>query len=148
MPQLAFLVFPLGAPNKARHPDTFHVSLSRTGCGALRKPWRRDSATRGSMSQPLPAGPSEMAAADGLCPICLGDLENATYVEVCQHRFCLVCIWEWAKVTETCPLCKQPFKRLLRTVTTDNSYEECLAGCPATGRQPGPGADPHSSPTA
>lgn len=83
------------------------------------------------MSQPLPAGPSEMAATDGLCPICLGDLENATYVEVCQHRFCFVCICEWAKLTETCPLCKQPFGRLLHTVTADNNREEDAAGWPA-----------------
>lgn len=72
-----------------------------------------------------------MAATDGLCPICLGDLENATYVEVCQHRFCFVCICEWAKLTETCPLCKQPFGRLLHTVTADNNREEDVAGWPA-----------------
>lgn len=69
-----------------------------------------------------------MAAADGLCPICLGQLENATCVEVCHHRFCFICIWEWAKLTETCPLCKQPFKQLLRTVTADNNHEERVAG--------------------
>lgn len=51
---------------------------------------RRDSATRGSMSQLPPEGPSEMAAADGLCPICLDDLGNAIYVEVCQHHFCFI----------------------------------------------------------
>ncbi|XP_032545402.1 E3 ubiquitin-protein ligase Topors-like [Chiroxiphia lanceolata] len=76
------------------------------------------------MSQLPPAGPSEVAAADGRCPICLGDLENATYVEVCQHCFCFICIREWAKLTETCPLCKQPFERLLHTVTVDGNYEE------------------------
>uniref|UniRef100_A0A8C5TI47 RING-type E3 ubiquitin transferase n=1 Tax=Malurus cyaneus samueli TaxID=2593467 RepID=A0A8C5TI47_9PASS len=48
-----------------------------------------------------PAGPSEKAAADGLCPICLGDLDTVTYVEVCRHRFCFICIREWAKLTET-----------------------------------------------
>lgn len=68
-----------------------------------------------------------MAAADGLCPICLGDLENATYAEVCRHRFCFICIREWAKLTKTCPLCKQPFKRLLRTVTVDSNHEEYVA---------------------
>uniref|UniRef100_A0A8C3NJK0 RING-type E3 ubiquitin transferase n=1 Tax=Geospiza parvula TaxID=87175 RepID=A0A8C3NJK0_GEOPR len=83
------------------------------------------------MSQLPPAGPSEMAAADGLCPICLGHLENATYVEVCQHRFCFICICEWAKLTETCPLCKQPFKQLLCAVTADNNHEERVAGCSA-----------------
>nr|XP_041567008.1 E3 ubiquitin-protein ligase Topors-like [Taeniopygia guttata]XP_041567010.1 E3 ubiquitin-protein ligase Topors-like [Taeniopygia guttata]XP_041567012.1 E3 ubiquitin-protein ligase Topors-like [Taeniopygia guttata] len=85
------------------------------------------------MSRLPPAGPLETAAADGLCPICLGNLENATCVEVCRHYFCFICIWEWAKLTETCPLCKQPFKRLLRAGTADNNHEERVAGrlvCP------------------
>ncbi|XP_005039322.1 PREDICTED: protein TRC8 homolog [Ficedula albicollis] len=87
------------------------------------------------MSQLLPAGPSEMAAADGLCPICLGDLENATCAEVCQHRFCLVCICEWAKLTETCPLCKRPLGRLLRAAAADESRGELGAGWPARRRR-------------
>ncbi|XP_027495790.1 E3 ubiquitin-protein ligase Topors-like [Corapipo altera] len=101
------------------------------------------------MSQLPPAGPSEVAAADGRCPICLGDLENATYVEVCQHCFCFICIREWAKLTETCPLCKQPFERLLHTVTADGNYEEYVLGSlpTAKGRQPGSGVDPHSGTT-
>ncbi|CAN8210812.1 unnamed protein product [Coccothraustes coccothraustes] len=69
-----------------------------------------------------------MAAADGLCPICLGHLENAIYVEDCLHRFCFICIWEWAKLTETCPLCKQPFKQLLSAVTADSNHKERVAG--------------------
>lgn len=148
----ACLGFPCFPSLSTRENQALCMSPSPgAGVGHLRKPWRRDSATRGSMSQPPPAGPSEMAAADGLCPICLGDLENATYVEVCQHRFCFVCIWEWAKVTETCPLCKQPFTRLLRTATEDSNHEECAAGWAglpaAKGGQPGPRAEPHSSAT-
>ncbi|XP_023774340.1 protein TRC8 homolog [Cyanistes caeruleus] len=81
------------------------------------------------MSRLPPAGPSETAAAEGLCPICLSDLENATCVEVCRHRFCFVCIREWAKLTESCPLCKQPFKRLL--CTAGSSHKEQAAARPA-----------------
>ncbi|XP_056363098.1 protein TRC8 homolog [Oenanthe melanoleuca] len=92
------------------------------------------------MSQLLPAGPSEMAAADGLCPICLGDLENATCAEACQHRFCSVCICEWAKLTETCPLCKQPLGRLLRAVTADGSGGEQGGGWPARRHRQAAGA--------
>ncbi|XP_010551195.1 PREDICTED: uncharacterized protein LOC104821879, partial [Tarenaya hassleriana] len=50
------------------------------------------------------------------CPICLGPFVNASYLDICFHKFCYRCITQWVKVVKgklsqppssvKCPLCK------------------------------------------
>uniref|UniRef100_A0A8C3V1G9 RING-type E3 ubiquitin transferase n=1 Tax=Catharus ustulatus TaxID=91951 RepID=A0A8C3V1G9_CATUS len=66
-----------------------------------------EEARQESASAP-PAGSSggqREPAAAGLCPICLGDLDNAAHVGTCLHTFCFGCIRQWAAVRAACPLC-------------------------------------------
>ncbi|KAJ1703762.1 hypothetical protein LUZ63_003541 [Rhynchospora breviuscula] len=45
------------------------------------------------------------------CGICLADMSQSIPGELdgCRHRFCYVCLMEWAKIESRCPLCKQRF---------------------------------------
>ena len=42
------------------------------------------------------------------CSICLGRLRRPKHGENCDHRFCTRCIDEWAKRSDTCPVCRKP----------------------------------------
>ncbi|KAF4805344.1 E3 ubiquitin-protein ligase Topors-like protein [Turdus rufiventris] len=89
-----------------------------------------EQALQESASAP-PAGSSggqREPAAAGLCPICLGDLDNAAHVGTCLHTFCFGCIRQWAAVRAACPLCRQRFGRILHTVRADDDYEEYEVG--------------------
>ncbi|XP_066910765.1 micronuclear linker histone polyprotein-like isoform X3 [Clytia hemisphaerica] len=54
------------------------------------------------------------------CVVCL-DKVNVRGVIICAHWFCFVCIHEWSKKTNTCPLCKQRF-RCITKVTVGKPY--------------------------
>ncbi|KAH9494768.1 PHD and RING finger domain-containing protein 1 [Bulinus truncatus] len=49
------------------------------------------------------------------CPICLNRLrtQDMGTPESCDHVFCLECIQEWARVTNTCPVDRQVFNLIL-----------------------------------
>uniref|UniRef100_A0A8C8B4I5 E3 ubiquitin-protein ligase Topors n=1 Tax=Otus sunia TaxID=257818 RepID=A0A8C8B4I5_9STRI len=83
------------------------------------------SATTASTKQLQQAGQWE-AEADGLCPICLKGMFNAAYINTCFHTFCFGCIRRWAAMTAVCPLCRQPFSRILHTVRADDNYQEYM----------------------
>lgn len=74
------------------------------------------------------------AAAAGLCPICLDDVDEAAHVDTCLHTFCFGCIRQWAAVRAACPLCRQRFGRILHAVRADDDYQEYVVG-PAGCRQ-------------
>ncbi|RMC19437.1 hypothetical protein DUI87_04048 [Hirundo rustica rustica] len=78
----------------------------------------------GSATPAGTGGGQREAAAAGLCPICLGDVDNAAHVDTCLHTFCFGCIRQWAAVRAACPLCRQRFGRILHTVRADDDYEE------------------------
>lgn len=89
-----------------------------------------------------PAGTSAgqwEAAAAGLCPICLGDVDNAAFVDTCLHTFCFGCIRQWAAVRAACPLCRQHFGRILHTVRADDDYEEYAVSPPGCRQSAEPG---------
>ncbi|XP_063177614.1 E3 ubiquitin-protein ligase Topors-like [Chroicocephalus ridibundus] len=88
------------------------------------------SAATASTSQLQRAGQQE-AAADGWCSICLDIVHHAAYIDTCLHTFCLACIQQWAASRAACPLCRQPFSRVLRTVRVDDDYQEYVVGSSA-----------------
>lgn len=54
------------------------------------------------------AGPSCLSDSDK-CPICLNALSDAAQSSSCAHKFCFLCLREWATLKPICPLCKAPF---------------------------------------
>lgn len=46
------------------------------------------------------------------CAICLGVLTKVSAINGCVHVFCFDCIDEWAKNTNTCPMCKSEFTKI------------------------------------
>lgn len=45
------------------------------------------------------------------CPICIGPQENKLRI-ACGHVFCTICIDEWLKQNNTCPVCRTPLVQL------------------------------------
>ncbi|XP_060859975.1 E3 ubiquitin-protein ligase Topors-like [Metopolophium dirhodum] len=51
------------------------------------------------------------------CPICLCDIDNKSYTNVCKHFFCYTCLKQWSKEClflrpnsePTCPVCRKNF---------------------------------------
>jgi len=56
------------------------------------------------------ASPPTPAAADLNCGICFETFILQGVLDCCAHSFCHTCIGEWAKVENTCPMCKKRFK--------------------------------------
>lgn len=46
------------------------------------------------------------------CTICCGCVSVQGVLDSCAHRFCLDCILKWAAIENSCPLCKQRFRRV------------------------------------
>jgi hypothetical protein len=55
------------------------------------------------------------------CPICLDKIKKkeVTTTNKCFHKFCLLCIKEWSKTKETCPLCRIPYEWLIMVETKE-----------------------------
>lgn len=51
---------------------------------------------------------------DDKCPICLGELKGDEFstTNVCEHKFCYGCLYEWSKEANTCPIDRQTFTRI------------------------------------
>ncbi|KAK4815440.1 hypothetical protein QYF61_002829 [Mycteria americana] len=88
------------------------------------------SATTAGTSQLQQAGRRE-AAAGGVCTICLDNVDNAAYVDVCFHAFCFDCIPQWAASRAACPLCRRPFDHILHTGMADDDYQEYVVSSSA-----------------
>ncbi len=49
------------------------------------------------------------------CSICYSDLNFiVARIDSCSHEFCFECLWEWSKVTNSCPLCKEEFLKITK----------------------------------
>jgi PHD and RING finger domain-containing protein 1 len=60
------------------------------------------------------------------CPICLSFMKNqllARPIE-CKHEFCLECIEEWSKKTNTCPIDRKTFNYIIVKSPLDKNYYE------------------------
>lgn len=66
---------------------------------------------------------SKEASPESKCPICLDHFKNISYLNVCLHKFCFLCIREWSKNKTECPLCKQPFRSIYHTIKAENDYK-------------------------
>src|SRR5689334_7623335 len=58
-----------------------------------------------------------------LCAICLDSISSVDRCEldVCLHTFCFTCIAQWARVSNTCPLCKRKIY-LIREKCSKNEH--------------------------
>ncbi|CAF1225611.1 unnamed protein product [Rotaria sordida] len=56
---------------------------------------------------------------DEKCSICLKEFQlNLTTELPCHHKYCKICIIEWLKLVNSCPMCRIEFE------TDDKDYEE------------------------
>jgi hypothetical protein len=47
------------------------------------------------------------------CPICLEKIKDSSKLDICQHQFCSECIDQWSNLSNTCPVCKEEFKKII-----------------------------------
>ncbi|CAM9569542.1 unnamed protein product, partial [Ectocarpus fasciculatus] len=57
------------------------------------------------------------------CPICLGLVVDSAMIESCRHLYCKVCLFEWLKASDRCPLCKVTVSRVLHDIKSPKDYE-------------------------
>ncbi|KAL4858297.1 PHD and RING finger domain-containing protein [Chlorella vulgaris] len=48
------------------------------------------------------------------CGLCYEEITVQGEIDSCNHRFCHPCIARWSEIENSCPFCKQRFKRLRR----------------------------------
>jgi hypothetical protein len=48
------------------------------------------------------------------CSVCLAEPTDVSEINCCNHKFCFECIYQWSRVTNTCPLCKTRFTKIQR----------------------------------
>ncbi|XP_062984529.1 E3 ubiquitin-protein ligase Topors-like [Elgaria multicarinata webbii] len=58
------------------------------------------------------------------CAICLGGIQDTTYLNPCNHKVCFDCIQKWSRKKVICPLCKQRFHSFFHTVSTKGAFCE------------------------
>ena len=46
------------------------------------------------------------------CPICLESIRDCSKLDTCLHQFCKECIDQWSNLSNTCPVCKEEFKKI------------------------------------
>uniref|UniRef100_A0A8D2LML1 RING-type E3 ubiquitin transferase n=1 Tax=Varanus komodoensis TaxID=61221 RepID=A0A8D2LML1_VARKO len=60
------------------------------------------SPSGGSLVKVMPGG----MAKSSTCAICLEGIQDKTYLNPCNHKFCFDCIQKWSRKKVLCPLCK------------------------------------------
>ncbi|EFA76139.1 RING zinc finger-containing protein [Heterostelium album PN500] len=60
------------------------------------------------------------------CPICLSEIEDITFLDICFHHFCYICILQWSEISGNCPLCKSNFQSLIHDVKSNKEYKRHL----------------------
>lgn len=57
------------------------------------------------------------------CSICLQAINNASFVDICLHKFCYECLFQWSQEKNDCPLCKEKFQNIIHNVKSDTEYD-------------------------
>ncbi|KYQ89607.1 RING zinc finger-containing protein [Tieghemostelium lacteum] len=57
------------------------------------------------------------------CAICLEKIDNLTFLDVCFHYYCYICILQWSELNPKCPLCKSIFHSLIYQVKSNTDYK-------------------------
>ncbi|NXJ08640.1 PHRF1 protein, partial [Odontophorus gujanensis] len=71
-----------------------------------------------------------MAAEDPwTCPVCCDVRRDIACVIPCNHTFCLGCIHRWARLNDTCPLCRTTMKSI-PVLLRGNKFMECIVSPP------------------
>ena len=50
---------------------------------------------------------------DNNCSICLLKMGNVASLQNCSHSFCVECILSWSRISNSCPICRQIYQRLI-----------------------------------
>lgn len=69
------------------------------------------------------------------CAICLDAPTHPTQLDGCFHTFCFVCAIQWAKVNQTCPICKSSFVSLIHSYNPTTKQFKRLFITPETLQQ-------------
>ncbi|KAG0238327.1 hypothetical protein BGW42_005560 [Actinomortierella wolfii] len=56
------------------------------------------------------------------CVICLQPWEDKSVLETCQHAFCFKCLYQWAMLSRSCPLCVRSFDSCIHLIISDSEY--------------------------
>ncbi len=64
---------------------------------------------------------------DEKCPVCLQHLSSSrAFTSTCSHTFCFECIFQWSQIKYNCPLCKQPYDRIIFSPVKHLEFNEFL----------------------
>ena len=59
------------------------------------------------------------------CPICFENLNDKKIITLrCKHRICFECLKEWNKVKNTCPICREPIKRVFKIIFVEKKRKK------------------------
>ncbi|XP_031458445.1 uncharacterized protein LOC116234809 [Phasianus colchicus] len=73
-----------------------------------------------------------MAAEEAwMCPVCREVRQDVARAIPCNHSFCLGCIQRWARLRDSCPLCRTAMETIRVSVRGDNQYVDCVVSPPA-----------------
>uniref|UniRef100_A0A8C5TLS3 RING-type E3 ubiquitin transferase n=1 Tax=Malurus cyaneus samueli TaxID=2593467 RepID=A0A8C5TLS3_9PASS len=67
-----------------------------------------------------PLAESPQISENLMCAICLDVINDQVSISSCSHAFCFSCILEWSRNKAVCPICREPFRYLLRKVGDSN----------------------------
>ncbi|OXB71364.1 UNVERIFIED_CONTAM: hypothetical protein H355_006885 [Colinus virginianus] len=67
-----------------------------------------------------------------MCPICRDECKDLAYAVPCRHEFCLDCILQWGKQTESCPICRRDMEAVKVAEWEDDENLNFIICPPAT----------------